>query len=156
MKIETVKPRVCTKHMLWKWEQSSKSQVNVVTGPGYTQDSGSHSQVWKCVSTTVTASRSLRWVTSERERFPLTHDCRGLHSRLVLCFGLVLRPEIMARSVWRTTAALTIVANDDREKRPRSTTSGLCLPWPLFLPLGCIFYRPHHFSKATTDQQPKC
>lgn len=114
------------------------------------------SQVWKCVSTDCHHVKVPEMSDFRERKVSFDSRLQGFprHSHLVLWLWACVKARDHGRECVEDHSCSHHVANDDREKRPRPTTSGLCLPWPLFLPLGCIFYRLHHFSKATTDQQP--
>lgn len=114
------------------------------------------SQVRKCVSTDCHCVREPEMNNLKEGKVPFDSQLQGFPftGTRFCCFGLVLnqiwqgvcgRPKLLS-SLWLIVT----------ERSQRATTSRFCLPWTSFLPLGCISYRLHHFSAATTDQQPKC
>lgn len=89
-------------------------------------------QVGECVSA------HGQWITWMGEKFPVPPNCRGFSSGACCC-GLVLRPGIMAGSMWWVT---------ETERRVQGlTVSRICLPWPPSLPIGYTSYR------CTTGEQ---
>lgn len=83
-------------------------------------------QVRECVSA------HGQWVTWNGRKFPVPPNRRGFSS-WACCCGLVLRPDIMAGSMWWLTVT---------GRRVQSlTVSRICLPSSPFLPIGCTSYR---------------
>lgn len=121
--------------LLRKYELSSPRQNHKGSKCGFGaiwQGSKSHSTGTRvCVST-----RSMNNLNGRK--FPVPSNCRGFSSRACCC-GLVLRPDIMAGSMWWLT---------ETERRVQGlTVSRICLPWPPFLPIGYTSYR------CTTGEQ---
>lgn len=80
------------------------------------------SQVRKCVSTDCHCVKVPEMMNLKEGKVSFDSQLQGFPftGTRFCCFGLVLRPNMKAGSVWWTKAALITVANSDRGKKPKS------------------------------------